>query len=44
VNPDEVSQVVNSTQPGDELTLTVVTPGEDPREVALTVGVQPDEQ
>jgi S1-C subfamily serine protease len=44
VNPDDVSEVVNSTQPGDELTLTVVTPGEEPREVALTVGVQPDEQ
>jgi len=44
VNPDDVSEAVNSKQPGDELTLTVVTPGEEPREVALTVGVQPDEQ
>ena len=44
VNPDDVSEVVNSMQPGDELTLTVVTPREEPREVALTVGVQPDER
>ena len=44
VNPDDVSEVVNSMQPGDELNLTVVTPGEEPREVTLTVGVQPDEQ
>jgi S1-C subfamily serine protease len=44
VNPDDVSEVVNSTQPGDELTLTIVTPGEEPREVVLTVGVQPDER
>jgi S1-C subfamily serine protease len=44
VNPDDVSEVVNSTQPGDELTLTIVTPGEEPREVVLNVGVQPDER
>ncbi len=44
VNPDDVSEVVNSTQPGEELNLTVVTPGEAPREVALTVGLQPDER
>lgn len=44
VTPDDLSQVVNSTKPGDELTLTVVTPGEEPREVTLTVGDQPNEQ
>ena len=44
VNPDDVSEAVNSKQPGDELTLTAVTPGEEPREVTLTVGVQPDER
>lgn len=44
VNPDDVSEAVNSKQPGDELTLTAVSPGEEPREVTLTVGVQPDER
>ena len=41
--PDDVSKVVNSLQPGDSLNLTAVTPGEEPREVTITVGDQPDE-
>ena len=42
--PDDVSKVVNSLQPGDSLNLTVVTPGEEPREVDITLGDQPDEE
>jgi S1-C subfamily serine protease len=42
--PDDVSKVVNSLQPEDSLKLTVVTPGEEPREVTVTLGVQPEEQ
>jgi S1-C subfamily serine protease len=41
--PDDVSKVLNSKKPGDSLSLTVVTPGEDAREVTVTVGDQPDE-
>ena len=41
-SPDDVIEVVNSSDPGDDLTLTVVTPNEEPRSVAVTVGVQPD--
>ena len=44
VTPDDLTEAVNATRPGDELTLTVVTAGEEPREVTLTVGDQPDEQ
>ncbi len=44
MTPDDLTEVVNSTKPGDELTLTVVAPEEEPREVTLTVGDQPDEQ
>ncbi len=42
--PDDVSKVVNSLRPGDSLNLTVVTPGEEPREVDITLGDQPDEE
>jgi S1-C subfamily serine protease len=42
--PDDVIKVVNSLQPGDDLNLTVVTPGERAREVTVRVGVQPNEQ
>jgi S1-C subfamily serine protease len=42
-SPDDVIEVVNSSKPGDELTLTVVTPGEEPRRVEVTVGVRPDD-
>ncbi|MDQ4064194.1 MAG: trypsin-like peptidase domain-containing protein, partial [Actinomycetota bacterium] len=41
---DDVSKVVNSLQPGENLILTVVTPGEEPREVDITLGDQPDEE
>jgi S1-C subfamily serine protease len=42
-SPDDVIEIVNSSKPGDELTLTVVTPGEEPRRVEVTVGVRPDD-
>jgi S1-C subfamily serine protease len=42
-SPDDVIEVVNSSEPGDELALTVVTPGEEPRRVEVTVGVRPDD-
>jgi S1-C subfamily serine protease len=41
--PDDVSKVVNSTKPGESLPFQVVTPGEDAREVTVTVGEQPQE-
>jgi S1-C subfamily serine protease len=41
-SPDDVIEVVNSSRPGDRLALTVVTPGEEPRQVQVTVGVRPD--
>ncbi|MDX6381232.1 MAG: hypothetical protein QOI57_2256, partial [Rubrobacteraceae bacterium] len=31
-------------KPGDSLNLTVVTPDEEPREVTLTLGLQPEER
>ena len=40
--PDDVISVVNSRKPGDRLNLTVVTPGDEPRKVELTVGSQPE--
>jgi S1-C subfamily serine protease len=42
--PDDVIKVVNSLQPGDDLNLSVITPGEGARKVTVSVGVQPDEQ
>jgi S1-C subfamily serine protease len=42
-SPDDVIEVVNSSKPGDELALTVVTPGEEPRRVEVTIGVRPDD-
>ncbi len=41
---DDVIEVVNSLKPGDSLNLTVATPGEEPREVEVRIGVQPAEQ
>jgi hypothetical protein len=38
-----VIEVVNSSEPGDELTLTVATPGEEPRRVEVTVDVRPND-
>lgn len=40
--PDDVIKVVNSLRPGDRLTLKVVTPGEKPRKVDVTVGSRPE--
>jgi S1-C subfamily serine protease len=40
--PDDVIAVVNTRTPGDHLKLTVVTPGEEPRKVDITVGSQPE--
>ncbi len=42
-SPDDVIGVVNSLKPGDEITLTVVTPGKGAREVTLTVGTRPED-
>ena len=39
--PDDVIGKVNSLEPGDRLKLTVVTPGEEPREVEVKLGDQP---
>jgi len=41
--PDDVISSVNSLKPGDELSLTVVTPGEEPREVSVRLDDQPNE-
>jgi S1-C subfamily serine protease len=42
-SPNDVIEVVNSSKPGDELMLTVVSPNEEPRTVEVTVGVRPDD-
>lgn len=42
--PDDLIKVVNSLKPGDDLNLTVVTPGQKARDVTVKVGVQPNEQ
>lgn len=41
--PDDVISSVNALKPGDDLSLTVVTPGEEPREVSVRLDDQPDE-
>ena len=40
---DDVIEAVNATDPGDSLTLTVVTPDEEPREVELTIAPRPED-
>ena len=40
--PDDVIRIVNSLKPGEQLKLTVVTPGEEPREVEVELEAQPD--
>ena len=40
---DDVIEVVNASEPGDRLTLTVVTPGEEARSVEVTVGTRPED-
>ena len=42
-SPDDVIEIVNTSEPGDELTLTVVSPAEEARRVGVTVGVQPED-
>jgi len=42
-SPDDVIEIVNTSEPGDELTLTVVSPDEEARQVGVTVGVQPED-
>jgi S1-C subfamily serine protease len=39
---DEVIEVVNSARPGDQLGMTVVTPGENERHVEVTVDTRPE--
>jgi S1-C subfamily serine protease len=39
---DNVIEVVNTVKPGDELGLSVVTPGEKERHVEVTVGTRPE--
>ncbi len=41
-NPDDVIRKVNALAPGDRLGLTVVTPGEEPRQVEVVLGVRPE--
>lgn len=40
--PDDVIREVNALKPGERLDLTVVTPGEEPRQVEVLLGVRPD--
>lgn len=40
---DDVIEAVNASDPGDRISLTVVTPNEDEREVELTVGTRPED-
>ena len=42
--PDDVIKLVNSSKPGDRLSLTAVTPGGEAREVTVRLGVRPDDQ
>ena len=42
-SPDDVIEIVNTSEPGDELTLTVVSPDEEARRVGVTVGVRPED-
>ncbi len=40
---DDVIEVVNASDPGDDISLTVVTPNEGEREVELTVASRPED-
>ncbi len=42
-SPDDVIEIVNASKPGDELTLTVVSPQQEARRVGVTVGVRPED-
>jgi S1-C subfamily serine protease len=39
-----LSDLISSHAPGDEVVLEIATPGEDPRNVAVTLGENPDQQ
>jgi S1-C subfamily serine protease len=41
---EDVIEVVNALKPDDTVTLTVATPGQEPREVRVELGVQPPGQ
>lgn len=40
--PDDVIRRVNAMKPGERLRMTVVTPGEDPRQVEVNLDVRPE--
>jgi len=40
---DDVIEAVNATDPGDKLTLTVVSPNSEPREVEVTIASRPED-
>ena len=40
---DDVIKAVNATDPGDRLTVTVVSPNGDPREVEVTIAPRPED-
>ena len=42
-DPEDVISVVNSRKPGDNIEMTVVSPGEEPRQVQLRLGSRPEE-
>lgn len=42
-SPEDVISVVNSRETGDDIELTVVSPGEEPRQVELRLGSRPEE-
>ncbi|CAA9399168.1 MAG: Putative serine protease [uncultured Rubrobacteraceae bacterium] len=42
ISSNDVIEAVNATDPGDRLTLTVVSPEEDPREVEVTIAPRPE--
>jgi S1-C subfamily serine protease len=39
---DDVIEAVNATDPGDRITITVVTPNEEPRDVEVTIADRPE--
>lgn len=41
--PDDVISAVNSSKPGDGLKMTVVSPGEEPRRIEVSLGSRPDQ-
>ena len=43
MSSDEVIEAVNATDPGDRISLTVVTPDEEPREVEVEIAARPED-